>query len=591
MGPTATEAGLLTGCSVIGPKHVRGNLPNQDAWCAERLDDGRFVIAVSDGLGEAEFSQVGSEQATSAAIDSLKKNLESVDRLDTEAAEEPIREAITTARTAVADKAAEMDEQPTELDTTLLVTVAGPTGIAGAAVGDGGIICADGDTYPLLVPREEAVVNLPASHYTIPIMRDNWEDSYRFGTRDSFDGVAVFSDGLENFTWSDLESARTDFFDSIFALVRDHDDPDSAAETLIEILESHPYNEFGDDKTIVIADLPPGFEDDKVRTESGEVRSLGEPLGYRTNSSVFRLEGSDTDGVNLYTPEKRNEDGLEAKIQAMVENPPKDASTADDTSSSAWPLEAVRSEEDGQFVGYRFSLPHDFSHRNVLEVAETFPSDELGQDNRSRGLLDTVLHRLGFADNRWQDDRYDLALGLAELVASVHQRGHALGNLHHETFLIDGTRVYWSGCEDVHVVSDGHTFESRSAPERYQPPEGTGTELDEVQRSDHFGLAVHIFQLLMDGHHPYEAEGTAATDGAFAEITRSNHFPYRDPQPDQLEPPADSPSYTRIPTHVRTLFERCFIEGKVHPEVRPTAKEWVASFESGSNRKQSYFSH
>ncbi|WP_261429899.1 PP2C family serine/threonine-protein phosphatase [Xiamenia xianingshaonis] len=50
------------GASVIGPGHVRAQMPNQDAWCSFNHSYCKG-IAVSDGLGSKQFSHYGSAAA------------------------------------------------------------------------------------------------------------------------------------------------------------------------------------------------------------------------------------------------------------------------------------------------------------------------------------------------------------------------------------------------------------------------------------------------------------------------------------------------------------------------------------------------
>jgi len=174
MNHTRTSANLLVGCSVIGPKHVEKDLPNQDSYAIKRLNNDRSVIAVADGLGEADHAHEGSKLATSKAVNSLKQKIDSIDDLNSESVEKPIKDAIKAARAAIIKKAESTDIQVQEFETTLLVAVIGPTGAAGAVVGDGGIVCNIEDGYELLVEREEAMLDLGASHITIPVMQDNY---------------------------------------------------------------------------------------------------------------------------------------------------------------------------------------------------------------------------------------------------------------------------------------------------------------------------------------------------------------------------------------------------------------------------------
>jgi len=242
----------VVGCSVRGPKHIEDDRPCQDSWAKADLAGDRFAIAVADGLGSADLSHKGSDLATNEAVDVLEETLSDVDQLGEEAIENAVREAISAARSSLINEAAETGNQVSDLSTTLLVAVGNPSMVGGAIVGDGGIVCVNEDSYKLLAPREGSVVDLPAAHVTVPLPHEEWQDSYRFGFVENHNGVAVFSDGLENFTWDGANQANSEFFDAAFNLVRNASDLAQATQDLTDALQKDPYERFGDDKTIAL---------------------------------------------------------------------------------------------------------------------------------------------------------------------------------------------------------------------------------------------------------------------------------------------------------------------------------------------------
>lgn len=573
MDNTRTSANLLVGCSVIGPKHVQKDLPNQDAYATERLNNGRSIIAVADGLGEADLAHKGSELATKEAVDELRQTVNSVDNLSSESIEKHIKDSIKCARRAIRNKAENADTPVQELETTLLVAVIGPTGAAGAVVGDGGIVCNVDDEYMLLVEREEALLDLSASHITVPVMQDNWEESYRFGTIENCDGIAVFSDGLEEFTWEGA-NANTDFFDSIFALVSDFDDPIPAAETLSSALKDHPYKEFGDDKTIVVGDLPPTYEPNKIQIEGDGTRTLGDEIDYRSESIIFPLNEEKNKAVRIFSSSKQNLDKLEYKVEAMIKNIPSYDSSHQGF-SLAWPSSIAKSFEEDQFIGYKFPLPMTETSQDILEAADKLSSNNKDHFYSNTGLLNRLLQSFRNTKDHKQPTRYQIALNLAQLVSAVHQQNHAFGKLHPDKFLVDQTNVYATDCVELHVEGPEGTFDGKPPSPDYTPPEDSVNDLIEFKKSDVFGLAILIFQIVMEGFHPFEAQGSAATEGSYEKMIETNDFPYRDPQSGKLEPPAEAPAYDRLPKVLREKFDQTFIEGKLNPDIRPSAADWV----------------
>lgn len=578
MNHTRTSANLLVGCSVIGPKHVEKGLPNQDSYAIEKLNNERSVIAVADGLGEADLAHEGSTLATNEAVDVLSQKIDSVDDLTSESIEKPIKDAIKSARAAIQNKAETTGTQVKELETTLLVAVIGPTGVAGAIVGDGGIVCNVEDEYTLLIEREEAMLDLGASHITIPVMQDNWEESYRFNTIENCSGIAVFSDGLEEFTWEGTD-ANPDFFDSVFALVRDHDDPAPASETLSAALQDHPYEKFGDDKTIVVGDLPPTHGVDEVQIGGKEIRRLGDQLDQGDSSAIFSLDKEATEAVRIFSPSKRNENLLQAKIKSMTLNSPPTTSS-EQSFSLAWPLSIAKSTDENQFLGYQFSLPPMETSQDILEAANNISSEKDDRPASDTTFLSSFFRSLRGTEDNTEMMKYEIALNLAKLIAAVHQENHAFGELHPDKFLVDQTHVYGTECVDLHIQGSEENYEGKSPLSNYAPPNDSPSELSEYQKVDLFALAIIIFQILMKGFHPFEAQGSATTDGTYSKMILDNEFPYRDPQTGTLEPPEEAPPYDELPETLQEKFNQIFIEGKLNPDIRPPAVDWVEVIDS-----------
>jgi serine/threonine protein phosphatase PrpC len=254
------QPGRLVGCSVRGPKHVEAGTPCEDAWAGDRLDAGRFVIAAGDGLGSADRSDEGSTLATETAVTTIAEELSEADTFSQDRVEAAVEEGVTEAREALVENAEAADDPLNAFGTTLLVAVATPDGVGGAVVGDGGIVVEQDSSFDNLVPGEMQMVDLPASHVTIPLTNENWESSYRYRFTEEYDGVAVFTDGFDEFVRG-RDGIKTDFLQSVFELVRDIGDPEEAAAKMQEIFSDDPFTDFDDDKTIVVS-IPPTREEE-----------------------------------------------------------------------------------------------------------------------------------------------------------------------------------------------------------------------------------------------------------------------------------------------------------------------------------------
>lgn len=294
------------------------------------------------------------------------------------------------------------------------------------------------------------------------------------------------------------------------------------------------------------------FEHDVVRSPSDLV-FLGDEIASGREGTVYELREEPELVAKLFDGGVAAE--KHAKVRAMAATRPADP-TRDRASfpALAWPQAPLYDARgDGSFVGY------------LMPRLETERYESAQRDARER-----LAH-----DESAFDDRLRTALNLALTVDLVHEQGHAVGDLNHENVLVADGRVTLIDCDSFHVTAGDDAHAGATTHPRYAPPEGRGNDLAAVQRADRFGLAVHLFQFLMGGHHPFVATGADAAAGDLATMVAENEFPYRDPRPGRLEPPDYAPQYGDLPAELRTLFERCFGYGKRRPSARPTAREWV----------------
>ncbi len=112
----------------------------------------------------------------------------------------------------------------------------------------------------------------------------------------------------------------------------------------------------------------------------------------------------------------------------------------------------------------------------------------------------------------------------------------------------------------------------------YTAPELQGKSYADVDRSpetDCFGLAVLLFQLLMEGTHPYQAKGKLVDDAPSSQTKIiKGLFPYTMRTRD-IAPPDHAPPFAILSPELRALFARCFAEGHLRPDLRPKASEWL----------------
>src|SRR5262249_10767309 len=98
---------------------------------------------------------------------------------------------------------------------------------------------------------------------------------------------------------------------------------------------------------------------------------------------------------------------------------------------------------------------------------------------------------------------------------------------------------------------------------------------DRRPEHDAFGLAVLIFQLLMQGVHPFSGRLIGAGEPpGLAERIAAGHWPYAQKRIVPYVPSPLAPPFAIIPPLIRQLMCRCFEEGHGNPAARPNAAEW-----------------
>ena len=243
------------GVSVIGSSHIKTDKPCQDSHAFRPLSEDVLLIAVADGLGSADLSQVGSRLAVDAALDALEAAGPGADD-SPEGWVELLAQAFATARRTLEERAAGANVDLRDLGTTLICVVLAPEWAACGQVGDGAVVARtqDGALALLSAPQRGEYAN-----ETVPLTTRNALELVRYSTHTlPMDALAVISDGLQNLSLLSTDYTPFDkFFNPFF---------DMTARTVdLEHTRAHIEEFFGservcartdDDKTLVVAARP-----------------------------------------------------------------------------------------------------------------------------------------------------------------------------------------------------------------------------------------------------------------------------------------------------------------------------------------------
>ncbi len=179
---------------------------------------------------------------------------------------------------------------------------------------------------------------------------------------------------------------------------------------------------------------------------------------------------------------------------------------------------------------------------------------------------------------------HKVALNLAEIVSVIHRNEYVIGDINESNICVGEKSVVTIIDTDSFQVRDGSkTYRCLVAKGEYVPPElslllkrlgKSYKDIDRVVEHDLFGLAVIMFQLLMNGTHPFDGIYTGKGEQpSKPERIAAGYFPYGK-KIVPFKPRPIAPPFELLHPELRELFVQCFEAGYSNPRVRPTAEEW-----------------
>jgi serine/threonine protein kinase len=300
-----------------------------------------------------------------------------------------------------------------------------------------------------------------------------------------------------------------------------------------------------------------------LHRSNGQLLNLNRELGGGGEGKIYTVAEDATLAAKVYhhpTPE------LAAKLKVMVAHPPEDPMSGEGHVSIAWPVDVL--ERGGKVVGFVMPKVSD-----VLPVHE-FYNPKTRRD-RCPFFNYLYLHRT--------------ARNLAAAISSLHAGGYIVGDVNESNILVSKTSLVTLVDTDSFQVKDRRSASIYPCPvgkPEFTPPELQGKTFRDLQRQpehDRFGLAVLIFQLLMEGTHPFAGVYTGADDPPAIEARiAAGHFPYSH-RSVPYQPTPIAPAWDILSPELRSLFIRCFDDGHRYPRVRPDAQTWVKAIDAAEH--------
>jgi DNA-binding helix-hairpin-helix protein with protein kinase domain len=288
--------------------------------------------------------------------------------------------------------------------------------------------------------------------------------------------------------------------------------------------------------------------------------TLGPEVARGGEGVVWRVRERPSQVAKLYQPAPPPR--AAEKLEAMLARRPADPTAARlGHTAIAWPIEPVFDARGG-FLG--FLMPGIFDGRPLVDVY-----------NRKRRLQ--VLP--GF-DRRYL---HRTAANFAAALGALHADGLVVGDLNESNVLVRPNALVTLIDTDSYQVPNLRgrqplIFPCPVGKTEFTPPELQGRPFAGAVRTpehDRFALAVLIFQLLMEGSHPFRSRwlGDGEPPSTDQKISLG-YFPHSQPVPGPIAPPPGLPPLDVLHPEVAALLRRCFVEGHRRPAKRPLPSEW-----------------
>ncbi|TAE61155.1 MAG: tetratricopeptide repeat protein [Nostocales cyanobacterium] len=274
------------------------------------------------------------------------------------------------------------------------------------------------------------------------------------------------------------------------------------------------------------------------------------------------------------------------KLQAMIANPPENPTANLGHISIAWPQELLWAA-DGSNTIVGFLMPRIRQMQPIMDFYHP-------GNRRQNSPLFNYQYLLRTARN------------LAAAFAALHASEYCIGDVNESNILVSNTALVTLVDTDSFQVSDPQAnivYRCPVGKPEYTPPElqnKTFADYDRDSSHDLFGLAVLIFQLLMEGTHPFSGifQGLFDPPTYEARIV-AGHFTYSQKQKVPYSPTPIAPAWEMLHPSLQELFVLCFEDGHYHPHLRPTAQTWLSALTAveeslitcDSNTQHFYYHH
>lgn len=312
------------------------------------------------------------------------------------------------------------------------------------------------------------------------------------------------------------------------------------------------------------------------RKDSQGYYVLGELMGDGGEGEIYAVSNAPERAAKIYKPDR---DDNAKKLPTMERMIPAFDGEITGHPHLAWPEQVIQDRKKNLPAG--FTMPRVNTNRTMTIGQFFIPSVRRQKLQAMNLMLDGI---------QIQQTKWNIIKNLSKTVAWVHEQGHLIGDINERNILVDPERgnVSIVDCDSFQIRDQTNRtiYRCRVGRPEYTAPEllrqmGSkcnirqcpgGPDRHEMgypcvnrnQEHDKFGIAVVVFQLLMDGSHPYDCridEGHAPDASTRQEKIKRGFYPYSRSKPPfiHINNRDNVRRYSRLPDSVKDLFERAFV--------------------------------
>ncbi|AHJ28741.1 serine/threonine protein kinase [Nodularia spumigena CS-584] len=295
---------------------------------------------------------------------------------------------------------------------------------------------------------------------------------------------------------------------------------------------------------------------------SQSIALLGEPLADSGEGKVWRTNQNGYLAKIYHSPTvERGE-----KLAFMITHPPTEVNYGLNHISFAWPISSLKNAQ-GDCVG--FLMPEIKDAKELLDI--------YNPQRRKRLKLQVDWRFL-----------HTTAQNIASIIAALHNSGYVLGDIKQQNILVNNQAlpsIIDTDSFQVRHPQNGKVYRCLVGSQGYTPPELIGKDfsnIDQTEIHDRFRLAVIIYQLLFGGQSPFGGKWIGAGETPeMDELICLGLWLYAPNSP--FQPVERTIPIEIVHPEIQRCFLRCFNDGHKNPNLRPTAREWLAALKVASN--------